>query len=215
MWTQGKKLDNNRYKIEETLGSGGFGVTYKAWDLRIGDDFPVVIKIPNLSAHNKKNRSQLIDLFKKKAKLLAAVSRTPHPHIVRITDRFEEEGIPCLVMDFVSGTNLQDLVEEKGRLSEERAICGSRSGVSPRIAYMKDIGSALEFCHKKGIIHRDIKPANIMVRDDDERVMLIDFGIARETEGETILSNTGTPLYAPWEQIIRNCLFAAIAKRHS
>ena len=178
MWTQGKKLDNNRYKIEETLGSGGFGVTYKAWDLRIGDDFPVVIKVPNLSAHNKKNRSQLIDLFKKKAKLLAAVSRTPHPHIVRITDRFEEEGIPCLVMDFVSGTNLQDLVEEKERLSEEKAI-----------AYMKDIGSALEFCHKKGIIHRDIKPANIMVRDDDERVMLIDFGIARETGGETMTTS--------------------------
>ncbi|MBC6417656.1 MAG: serine/threonine protein kinase, partial [Prochloron sp. SP5CPC1] len=168
------------------------GVTYKAWDLRIGDDFPVVIKVPNLSAHNKKNRSQLIDLFKKEAKLLAAVSRTPHPHIVQITDSFEEEGIPCLVMDFVSGTNLQDLVEEKGRLSEEKAI-----------AYMKDIGSALEFCHKKGIIHRDIKPANIMVRDDDERVMLIDFGIARETGGET-MTTSFTRLYAPWEQINRS-----------
>lgn len=95
-------------------------------------------------------------------------------------------------MDFVSGTNLQDLVEEKGRLSEEKAI-----------AYMKDIGSALEFCHKKGIIHRDIKPANIMVRDDDERVMLIDFGIARETGGET-MTTSFTRLYAPWEQINRS-----------
>ena len=102
--------------------------------------------------------------------------------------------MPCLVMNFIAGDTLYNLIKKQGRLSEEKAI-----------EYMKQVGSALSFCHEQGIIHRDVKPLNIMLRSDSGQAVLIDFGIAREAGADTV-TTFFSPAFAPWEQIGKACL---------
>ncbi|WP_228020700.1 serine/threonine-protein kinase [Sphaerospermopsis sp. LEGE 08334] len=176
------------YVIEEEIGSGGFGVTFKAKHQDL--DLPVVIKTPNSRLCRDANYSKYVEGFRKEGRRLAEITKLQHPNIVRITDFFEEDGLPCLVMDFVNGKNLYHLVREKGILSEAIAI-----------DYIKQIADALSLCHENGIIHRDAHPGNMILRENSNTVVLIDFGLAGNVNSQSI-NQAANLAFAPWEQML-------------
>ncbi|NEP42987.1 MAG: protein kinase [Okeania sp. SIO2H7] len=189
MYNPGKKLKKRPYQIESILGQGGFSITYKARHLDL--DFPVVLKTPNATLKQDKNFQKYVQRFKKEGKILAKISGNSHPNIVRISDLFEENGIPCLVMDYLPGDNLYNLIQQQGILSEETAI-----------NYIRQIGSALSVCHQAGIIHKDATPVNMMLRENNNIPVLIDFGIAG-TVGTQTMTKSHNPAFAPWEQMLQ------------
>ena len=187
-WLTGHKLKNRPYEILQILGEGGFGITYKAKNLSL--DVPVVIKTPNRKLQRDKNYSKYLESFKKEAKQLAKLGMNPHPHIVRVFDFFEEDNLPCIIMDYVPGNSLYDLVQMNGVLAEERAL-----------EYIRQIGSALSVCHQRGIIHRDVHPNNILIHAESGKAILIDFGISGTTQSSRN-TRSGNQAFAPWEQLI-------------
>ena len=186
-WQPGHRLKSRPYEIERELGEGGFGITYKAKDLNL--DIPVVIKTPNSKLQRDVNYSKYVENFKKEARQLAKLGLNPHPHIVRVNSLFEEDNLPCIVMDFIPGDSLYDLVQIGGRLSETQAL-----------EYIRQIGSALVVCHSLGIIHRDVHPNNILIHGDNGKAVLIDFGIAGTTQTSRN-THSGNRAFAPWEQM--------------
>ncbi len=184
----GKTLQGGKYTLDELLGQGGFGVTFKATHHLLHQT--VVIKTLNLLNQNHPQFAKMERQFQDEARRLALCV---HPNIVRVNDFFEEENLPYLVMDYVPGQTLEQMVFPDRPLPEATAIY-----------YMQQIGAALELVHANGLLHRDIKPQNIILRQGTEEVILIDFGIAREfTDGKT---QTHTSLisegYAPIEQYV-------------
>ena len=128
--------------------------------------------------------------FRKEGRTLAKISQNHHPNIVRIIDFFEEDNLPCLVMDFVKGENLYHLIQDKGILSEKFAI-----------DYIKQIADALSICHQNGIIHRDAHPGNMILRENSNTVILIDFGLAGNVNSQSI-NQAANLAFAPWEQML-------------
>ncbi|MEO1673406.1 MAG: serine/threonine-protein kinase, partial [Cyanobacteria bacterium J06631_2] len=187
-WLPGHRLKNRPYEISEALGQGGFGVTYKANNLAL--DVPVVIKTPNIGLQRDKNYSTYLDSFKKEARQLAKLGMNPHPHIVRVFDFFVEDELPCIVMDYIPGNSLYDLVQMNGVISEVKAL-----------EYIRQIGSALSVCHNRGIFHRDVHPNNILIHTESGKAILIDFGISGSTQS-TRSNRSGNKAFAPWEQLI-------------
>ncbi len=186
-WQPRCRLKNRPYEILQVLGEGGFGITYKAKNL--GLDIPVVIKTPNSKLQRDANYAKYVANFNREAKQLAKLGMNPHPHIVRVFDFFAEDNLPCIVMDYVPGTSLYDLVQMNGALSESQAL-----------EYIKQIGSALVVCHKAGIIHRDVHPNNILIHQHSGRAVLIDFGISGTTQTSRN-THSGNRAFAPWEQV--------------
>lgn len=183
-----KTLQNGKYTLDQELGRGGFGITYKATNHALGQ--VVVIKTINESLQRDPNFAYFYRQFQDEARRLAVCS---HPNIVRVTDFFIEEGLPNIVMDYIPGQTLDMLVMPDKPLPEEKAI-----------HYIRQVGEALKVVHQSGLLHRDIKPQNIILRQGTDQVVLIDFGIAREftpgiTQTHTSLISAG---YAPIEQYI-------------
>ncbi len=188
MLTPGEILQT-RYRIVSLLGQGGMGAVYRAWDMRLS--VPVALKEmipqPGLSPQML---DQLRQQFRQEATVLA---RLNHPHLVRVTDFFEEGGNAYLVMDFVEGKSLSDIIKQQGALSEAEAL-----------DWAKQLLDALAYCHQQGIIHRDIKPQNVVIRPDG-RAVLVDFGLVKlwdpnDPRTRTAMRGMGTPEYAPPEQ---------------
>jgi len=180
----GKTIGN--LKIVKELGKGGMGVVYLAEHMRLAKRFAVKSLSPELTQD---------PLFRQRFYQEAQnQSLLDHPNIVQATDFFEEYGQFFLVMEFVDGQSLSDLIEEKGHLAKEEAF-----------PILKDILAGLGFAHSKGVIHRDIKPSNIMISQDG-RARIMDFGIAI-LAGEKRLTGTGRNIGSPWymspEQISR------------
>ncbi|MBN1178054.1 MAG: serine/threonine protein kinase, partial [Anaerolineae bacterium] len=177
-----------RYRVVSELGQGGMGAVYRAWDTRL--NIPVAVKEmrpqPGLSAE------MLADLrtqFHQEAVVLARLS---HPHLVRVTDFFEDAGNVYLVMEFVEGENLAARIAREGALPEWQVLTWTR-----------ELLDALGYCHKQGIIHRDVKPQNVIIRPDGQAV-LVDFGLVklwdpRDPKTKTAMRGMGTPEYAPPE----------------
>jgi serine/threonine-protein kinase len=189
MLQPGKALKQRpQYVIETEIGVGGFGVTYKAKHQDL--NFPVVIKTPNSRLCRDANYPKYVEGFRKEGRTLAKISENHHPNIVRIIDFFEEDNLPCLVMDFVKGENLYHLVQDKGILSESIAI-----------DYIKQIADALSLCHQNGIIHRDAHPGNMILRENSNTVILIDFGLAGNVNSQSI-NQAANLAFAPWEQML-------------
>jgi serine/threonine protein kinase len=163
-WSPGQTLNNDQYKIEKELGSGGFAVTYLAYDYLKATQ--VVIKSPNEVVQNPRNFQKFKQYFRDEADRL---KKCQSPHIVEYYDIFEEQGLCCIVMEYIDGEDLATLVSQQGPLEESTAL-----------AYIQQIGEALTFVNGLGILHRDVKPENIIKRNNQDRVVLIDFGIARE-----------------------------------
>lgn len=184
----GKTLQGGKYTLEQELGRGGFGVTYKATHHYLGQT--VVIKTLNESLQLHPDYARFQRQFQDEARRLALCI---HPNIVRVSDFFVEAGWPYMVMDYVAGPTLQAVVFPEKPLSEATAI-----------NYIRQVGEALKVVHQKGLLHRDIKPENIILRQGTQEVVLIDFGIAREFTPDSTQTHTSmvSDGYAPIEQYL-------------
>jgi len=156
----------NRYELIEKIGEGGMGIVYKA-RCHLLNRF-VAIKI--LKAELSKDEA-FVAGFKREAKSAGSLS---HPNIVSVHDVGVENHINFIVMEYINGKTLKQVIKEKGRLSP-----GETLDISLQIA------KALECAHKNNIIHRDIKPDNILITDDNI-VKVTDFGIAKVIDSATI-----------------------------
>ncbi|MFE4105532.1 serine/threonine protein kinase, partial [Almyronema epifaneia] len=182
----GQTLQDGKYTLKQRLGEGGFGVTFQALHHLLGQ--PVVIKTLNHNSLSSPDFETLKQQFQHEAQRLA---QCVHPNIVRISDYFVEAGLPFMVMDYIPGRSLGDLVFPQSPLPEATAI-----------SYIHQIGAALKAVHQAGLLHRDIKPHNIILRTGTQSVVLIDFGIAREFELGQVQTHTSllSVGYAPIEQ---------------
>ena len=185
VWTQGQGLNGDRYIIERKIGEGGFGITYLAKEAPNGGR--VVIKTLKDDLLSHPNFSRFREKFLEEAVKLSVCR---HPNIVEIENYFTHDDFPCIAMEYVPGEDLCKLVERRGILSETEAL-----------NYIRQVGEAVIVVHGKGLLHRDIKPPNIMVRDNQDAV-LIDFGLARGfIPNRTQQMTFGlTPGFAPLEQ---------------
>ena len=184
----GKALQGGKYTLEEPIGQGGFGVTFRAIHHYLNQT--VVIKTLNPTTQSNPQYAEFERQFRDEARRLAACV---HPNIVRVNDFFIEDNVPYLVMDYIPGQNLEQVVFPDHPLTEAIAI-----------HYIRQIGAALQTVHQNGLLHRDVKPQNILLRQGTQEVVLIDFGIAREftpgaTQTHTSLISSG---YAPIEQYV-------------
>ncbi|NES99002.1 MAG: protein kinase [Sphaerospermopsis sp. SIO1G1] len=195
LWQPHQQLNNGRFIIHKLLGSGGFGVTYSVREKTTSKLF--VIKTLNHLQQQKQNFKQLQVKFVNEALRLA---RCSHPHIVKVYEVIQEDGLWCMVMEYVDGIDLAKYIDINGVLSEQEALL-----------YIEQIGQALEYIHHQGFLHRDIKPSNIILRRGKSEVVLIDFGLAREyTNGQIkSMTNERTNGYAPIEQYQRKGNFGA------
>lgn len=162
----------SRYELGEIIGFGGMSEVHKARDLRLSRD--VAIKV--LRADLARDPTFYLR-FKREAQNAAALN---HPAIVAVYDTGEAEidggPLPYIVMEYVDGDTLRDIVRGKGPLPPRRAM-----------EVVADVCAALDFSHKAGIVHRDMKPANIMINRAGA-VKVMDFGIARA------LADTSNPM---------------------
>jgi serine/threonine-protein kinase len=176
------------YSITKVLGRGGMGTVFKA--VRLRDEKIVAVKIlPPIFATDKGK----VERFSKEA---GSAMKLDHRNIVRYFEEGREGDIHFIAMEYVEGQSIGDLIKEQRAVKIEESL---------RI--VKEAATGLGAAHEKGIIHRDIKPDNIMITLD-ERILVADFGLARDTEASNSLSNTGeivgTPYYISPEQI--DCL---------
>lgn len=172
------------YKIISKIGEGGMGIVYSAEHVHLEKKVAIKCLSPQLGLN-----SDFLDRFRKEAKAQANLT---HPNIIQVNDFFEDGGQFFLVLEYVEGLSLDELIAQKGKLPEKEAL-----------EVFKDILRGLNFAHSKGIIHRDVKPSNIILTKDGT-AKIMDFGIAlmmgveRKTKtGMTI----GTAHYMSPEQI--------------
>lgn len=168
----GKVLGNCR--LEKLLGEGSMGCVYRAhhevWNI------PVAVKILHPACLAGKSGKRNLKRFEREAKYAGILE---HPHIVKIFESGEKDGIFYLVMEFLSGRSLLDIILEQGSLPVERVL---------QIAQAASL--ALKTFHDKHIVHRDIKPSNIIITDDGT-LKLTDFGLACLINGNSSISQTG------------------------
>jgi hypothetical protein len=179
----------SRYKIESLIGRGGMGDLYLAHDPNTNR--LVAIKLLNATLDS----TELRERFAREARALAALN---HPNIVNIYDTGEFDDSPFIVMEYVRGETLAEMIKRRAVLS-----------VSQKLKLMAELCAGLAQAHEAGIIHRDIKPANLMV-DQQGRLKILDFGIARVAEDNRtrvglpltqVNMMIGTPGYMSPEQI--------------
>ncbi len=159
------ELLGGRYRLDHVAGHGGMATVFSAYDTKM--DRTVAIK---LLQRRRDDAGVLHERFAREAR---AEGKIAHPNVVSVHDVGEaEDGRPYIVMDYVEGSSLQEIIAEQGALSSERvAIIGM------------GIARALAAAHALGIIHRDVKPANIII-DGQGIPHLMDFGLARELYDE-------------------------------
>ena len=177
-----------RYRILKLLGHGGMGTVYLGRDPAINR--PVVIKATRVNDDAFRKR------FLREARATGGLN---HKSIVTIFDAGEHDGEPFIVMEYVEGRTVGEIIKRGERLPMPR-----------RLQLMRELCDGLAYAHAKGIIHRDIKPDNLMVRDANGALAILDFGIARMAEAETASDADeaqltsgmiGTPNYMAPEQI--------------
>ena len=155
-----------RYELQEMIGGGGMADVYKAHDRLL--DRAVAVKILH---QQYANDAEFVEKFRREA---TGAAKLAHPNIVNIYDVGEEAGSQYIVMEYVSGPTLKEVIQQKGCLEPFEAV---------RIA--KEIASALESAHRNNLVHCDIKPHNILVMPDGH-VKVTDFGIARAVSASTM-----------------------------
>ena len=155
-----------RYKLEDFIGQGGMSLVYRAVDIRTGHS--VAVKILKSEYNSDK---EFLERFQREAQ---AASLMSHHNLVNLLDVGVEGEYRYLVLEYVNGNTLKDIIRQKGRLNYQTAI-----QITIRIL------SALQHAHDNGIIHRDIKPQNVLIHADGH-VKVSDFGIARMTNAFTI-----------------------------
>ncbi len=177
------RVFDDRYEVVRKLGSGGFADVFLANDRLLGRQ--VALKVLSTRyAHDE----QFVERFRREASSAAGLN---HPNIVQIYDRGEAEGTYYIAMEYLEGRTLKEIIVKYAPLSTELLV-----------SVAVQILEALRFAHRRDVIHRDIKPQNIMI-DNDGRVKVTDFGIARAGSGSTMTeagSILGTAHYFSPEQ---------------
>lgn len=195
----------DRYRALRALGRGGFGATFLARDESLPGHPLCVIKQLRPSADAKHIIDMARDLFQREAKILGKIGN--HPQLPRLLDYFETNQEFFLVQEFINGKTLQQEVRHGGPFSE----AGVRQFLSEALPL-------IQYVHDSKIIHRDIKPANLIRRDEDKKLVLIDFGAVKdkvapsaEAADQTTLTAyaVGTPGYAPPEQMAMRPVYAS------
>ncbi|MCP2168989.1 Stk1 family PASTA domain-containing Ser/Thr kinase [Goodfellowiella coeruleoviolacea] len=183
------RLLSNRYELGDTLGYGGMSEVHGGRDVRLSRDVAVKVLRADLARD-----PQFQERFRREAQNAAALN---HPAIVAVYDTGETQTeygpLPYIVMEYVDGRTLRDIVKSQGPLPGKRAM-----------EVMADVCAALDFSHRHGIVHRDVKPANIMITKTGA-VKVMDFGIARAVaDGQAAVTQTaaviGTAQYLSPEQ---------------
>lgn len=182
----GQPLQGGKYTLDQPLGQGGFGITFKATHHYLHKTIVIKTMNPDLRSHPQ--FAKLEQQFQDEGRRLALCV---HPNIVRVNDFFVENGVPYLVMDYIPGQTLDAIVFPNYPLPESIAV-----------HYIRQVAAALEVVHQQGLLHRDVKPQNIILREGTDQVVLIDFGIAREFNSGTTQTHTSiiSEGYAPIEQ---------------
>jgi serine/threonine-protein kinase len=177
--TKGSLL-NQRYSVEQQLGQGGYGTVYKAQDRVLLQS--VAIKV------NADVSAEAARKFQREVNLLGSLN---HPNLPRVRAYFVEGDAQFMVMDFISGRNLSEILKD-GPIPEAKLL-----------PWADQVCAALDYLHRQNppVIHRDVKPENIII-DENNRAHLVDFGIAKidPVAKTTTASLAGTPGYAPLEQ---------------
>ncbi len=180
----------DQYEILSVLGEGGMGTVYKVLDKTLNKHFAFKVLRPELA-----KVQSVVSRFNQEAQ---AASRLTHVNLASVyASGKAKSGLPYLVMDFLDGKNLEQILEKNGFVESDKAL-----------DIFIEICDALEHAHAKGIIHRDLKPSNVILVDNEERVKIVDFGIAKIlprpgaetmklTFGEEVL---GSPTYMSPEQ---------------
>ena len=161
-----QKILANRYRLTEQIGMGGMAIVYRAVDLRTGHNVAVKVLRPEFNEDR-----EFIGRFQREAE---AASKMTHHNIVNLLDVGMDGDNRYLVMEYVQGKTLKEVIQERGKLSAPLAC-----QITIRIL------SALEHAHRNGIVHRDIKPQNILVHADGH-IKVADFGIARIADSTTL-----------------------------
>lgn len=200
----GTVLNAGKYIIEKKIGEGGFGITYKAVQKGLNRDVCIKeyflagrcvrdthARTAQVQGISEEKYEKYRQAFVKEAQTLASLR---HPNIVEVIDIFDENYTSYMVMNFIEGRCLQNVVDTGGPLSYPDAV-----------NYMAQITNAVGYIHRHNILHRDIKPENIMITAD-YKAILIDFGSAREFEQDKTQMHTSmlTHGYAPPEQYTAN-----------
>lgn len=180
----------NRYIIIHKIGQGGMGAVYKATDTRLGQKVVAVKELSEANLTDPAEKQQARQAFEQEARILAQLN---HPNLPRVTDHFSEAGKQYLVMDFIEGQTLQQMLDATGGPLDVQKVSD----------WAVQLCDVLEYLHSQQppVVFRDLKPGNIML-DRDGKVKLIDFGIARHFKpGKTTDTvSFGTAGYAPPEQ---------------
>ena len=169
------------FEVLEVAGQGGMGVVLKARDRTLN-------RIVAIKCLNLPDSPDIRSRFERESRAAASVV---HDNVVSIYTAGDHDGTPYLVMEYIAGDTLAEILDQQGFLPTERFI-----------ELAKQITSGLEAVHQKGLVHRDLKPANVIV-DDHGKAMLTDFGLARSAQGDGLtVTGTllGTPAYMSPEQ---------------
>jgi Tol biopolymer transport system component len=183
----GKNL--GQYQILEELGQGGMAVVYKAWQSSLRRNVAIKVMLPHLLTDR-----EFVQRFQQEAVVAANLN---HPNIVTIYEVSQHEGYFFIVMEYVEGWSLEQLILSEGALGLERGV-----------HILRQVADALDFAHQRQFVHRDIKPANILLTPE-KKVVISDFGIAKALKGSGATANLtatgtiiGSPAYMSPEQII-------------
>ncbi|ERK30546.1 Stk1 family PASTA domain-containing Ser/Thr kinase [Clostridium intestinale] len=160
----------DRYELQEKIGEGGMSLVYKARDKKLNRFIAVKIL-----KHEFIDNEDIVDKFKKEA---TAIANLNDPYIVNVLDVGSQDDYNYIVMEYVKGKTLKELIREKGRIPYDLAL-----------NFSTQIAKALDCAHKNNIIHRDIKPQNILVTEEGS-LKVTDFGIAKSTNSSTITNTS-------------------------
>lgn len=185
------KVVEEKYEVESLIGEGGIGNVYKAKHQHLGKPVALKFLAPELVKDKK-----AVERFHNEAKITCNLS---HANIVTVREYGIAEDNPYLIMDYLDGRSIKDVIEKKEEVSEEKFL-----------KWTLQMLDALDYAHRQGVIHRDIKPANIFLvgESNEEEIKVLDFGIAKLIEDESKnnkgITTTGdifgTPAYMSPEQ---------------
>ncbi|MBI4532432.1 MAG: serine/threonine protein kinase [Candidatus Melainabacteria bacterium] len=185
--TDSKVVLQGRYELVGELGQGGMGTVYMARDMRLNGR-PCVAKKLRDDFYVEEDKQKAVAFFKREAGVLSCLQ---HPNIVHILDYFEESDNYFLVMEYIEGRNLYEILQERGEPFSCEQVVG----------WAKEICDVLEYLHEHDppVIYRDLKPTNIML-DVKGHVKLVDFGIARPCAENADNTHVVSAGYSPPEQ---------------